>query len=268
MPRPERQPPGQAGQALETGVHGVGVGARQVDTAKPIDEQGVPGHQVVPDDQALAPRRVARSVEQAHANRTDLDDVVVQVRDERRDGRPAHLRDPWHLVFLDMDRDRGQLEQVGQALDMFPEYFPTHVVGVVVGGEHPGQPQTSLIDPSQQGVYIVSRVDEQNFTGYAVTYDVDVVAHRGGEPVVYGKVFASQQLMEENPVWHAPIVRDGRANQLDQRTIEDASCRCTPPLEGTGCWLEGASVDAVGTPAVVSVLRKGSNGRPAHILVG
>jgi mycothiol S-conjugate amidase len=179
----------------------------------------------------LAPGRMAGGVEQTDTNSTDLDHIVVEVLDERRNSCPAHLRDPRHLVFLNMDRYRDQLQQVDQALDVLSEYVPTDVVGVVVGGEHAGQPQARLFDPPEQERYVISRVDEEHLAADAVAHHVNVVAHRRGEPVAHGKVFASEQLMEEDPLRHGPH-RKGRAKEPARPRHRRANLSAVHPPTG------------------------------------
>ena len=52
------------------------------------------------------------------------------------------------LVFLDVHRHVGQLEQVDQALDVLAEDVAADVVGVVVGGEHTDQAEVSGGQPA------------------------------------------------------------------------------------------------------------------------
>ena len=106
-----------------------------------------------------------------------------------------------------MHRDLGQLEQVHESLYVLPKNVPTHMVGVVVGRQYPGQRQTGLFDPSEQRPYVIGRVHQHNFARSGVADHVDVVAHRGCELVASSEVPTSEELAKEQPFWHRPIVQ-------------------------------------------------------------
>jgi len=159
---------------------------------------------------------MARRVQQAHPNGADLDDIVVPMRDQRRHERAAHLRYPRNLVLLDVDRDLGQLQQVHQSLYVLPKNVPTHMVCVVVSRQYPREREAGLFDPSDQRPYVISRVHQQYFARSGVAYDVDVVPHCRCELVAGGEVPPREELAEEQPFWHRPIVQTARTSSPGQ----------------------------------------------------
>ena len=105
---------------------------------------------------------------------------------------PGHLQDPGDFLFLHVDRYVSQFQQVNESLDVLTEYFPTDVVGVIVGCQRPHQVQARTLGPVDQGDDVVGGVDEQHVAGVAVADDIDVVAHRRSELVADGEVVPGQ----------------------------------------------------------------------------
>ena len=147
-------------------------------------------------------------VQEAHPDRSDLDDIIVFVGHERGHRGAGHLPHPGNLVLLNVDGDVSQLEQVDQALDVLPENLPTDVVGVVMGRQYPRQAKPAALKPGEQSGHVVGRVDQQHLAGGGIADDIDVVTHRGGELVARRELLAGEQLAEEYPLGH-PAHRRG-----------------------------------------------------------
>ncbi len=69
----------------------------------------------------------------------DLDDIVARVGHEMIAPDPGRRLDPLDLSHVGVDRDLGQLQQLGDAHDGMAEQVAADVIGVIVGGEHTGE---------------------------------------------------------------------------------------------------------------------------------
>ena len=237
MPWPKGKPARQAGQALEACVHGVGVGPGQVRAATAFQEQRVPGHEVVVDHEALAPRSVTGRMERPHGDSTHRQGVVVHVRHHRRRGHTCHLGDPLDLLFLDMNWYVGDFEQVDEALDMFAQDLTPDVVGVVVGSQDPHQAQPGAGEPCDQGVDVVGRIDEQDLAGRGVPDHIHVIAHRGGEAVAHSEVSPGEELTEEEALWHAAMLSHARSGPSPMRPLRSVPSHILVRMTDEPCLL-------------------------------
>ena len=191
---------GQGGEALQAVVQRRRVTTGEIGPSTAVEEQGVTGHEAALDEEALAPRRVPRSVQQLDVDGADGNDVARAMGSEfvrRHTDRAGH---PRSLGGLHMDRDVDLFEEGGDALDRVADHRSTDVIRVVVRGDHPGDVHAVGGDGGEQFGNRVGRVDEDALAGRPVADGVHEVDHLGGERVVDGKVATAQQLAEVQPI--------------------------------------------------------------------
>ena len=148
------------------------------------------------DEEALAPRRVARRVHQLDRDVADGDVIARLVGDELALGDAGRPGDPRRLGSLHVDRHVDPLEQPGQPLDRQPHHRAADVVGVVVRGEHAADDHAVGLDGVDDVVDGVRRVDEQALARLPVADGVDEVDHLRGHGIADGEVAAGQELAE------------------------------------------------------------------------
>ena len=90
--------------------------------------------------EALAARGVAGRVHQRDLDGADLHDVAGIVNGQMIVADPCRAAYPRRLVALHVDRAVDPLQQVGDALDRVAHHRSADVIGVVVRGQHAGDP--------------------------------------------------------------------------------------------------------------------------------
>ncbi len=114
---------------------------------------------------------------------------------------------------LDVDRDRGHLEQAGDALDAPTHQVPTDVVGVEVGGQRADTAHAVGGEHPEEVVHAVCRVDDDRLPGLPVAHQVDEVDHLTGHRIAGREVPAREELAEVQAVGcsggggHSPTLR-------------------------------------------------------------
>ena len=187
------------------------IAARQVGAAATVEEQGVAGHELAVDEEALAAGGVSRCVDEFDLDVAHPDDVAGVVADQLIGVDPGGAGDPGFFVALDVDRARHAFEQSGDPVDVEPHHRPADVVGVVVRGQHARHGHAVGSHRVDQAGGIVRRVDEHALTRGPVAHCVHEVDHLLGELVVGREVATREQLAEVQTIvvglGHAVSVR-------------------------------------------------------------
>ena len=191
---------GQFGEAHEALVHGAGVRSRQIGAATAVQKEGVARDETALHQEALAPGRVAGSVDACDVDGTDAQHVTrgTDAQMIRSDARGA--LDPRGLVLVHMDRHVMGGQEGRDSLDLVSEQGSADVVGVVVGDEDARDAHVVGLRGVDQIGHSIGRIDHETFPGGAVADEVREVDHLTGKGVVVREVASPEQLAEVQTV--------------------------------------------------------------------
>lgn len=155
--------------------------------------------------EALAARRVARSVDEVDLDRSDAKRVTRRVGAQIGVTQSGRTRHPRNLVLVHVNRNLNTFEESSDSFDAVAHHRTTHVIGVVVSGQYPGHAKAIGLHDVDEVVDAVGRIDDDAFAGPTVADQVNEVGHLRGQRIARGEVVAREQLAEvEVVVGHRP----------------------------------------------------------------
>ena len=226
MARVQHRRVSERGELAQALVHGVGVTTGEVRSTAAGQEQRVSRNEPPVDEEALASRCVTRGVKQFHFDGTDRHTVAAVMADNVPGIQSGDPADRQHLLPVGVDRNGGFLEKAREAFDVVTHHGTTHMVGVVVGCEHPDDVDPIAGRNSEDVVHRVGRVHDQGLRGHPVADEIREIHHLTCEPVASGVIPSGEKLPKVQPVVvvHPPDPSPSAAADSSQR-----SCEAGPP---------------------------------------
>lgn len=155
--------------------------------------------------EALAARRVARSVDEVDLDRSDAKRVTRRVGAQIGVTQSGRARHPRNLVLVHVNRNLNTFEESSDSFDAVAHHRTTHVIGVVVSGQHSGHAKAIGLHDVDEVVDSVGRIDDDAFAGSTVADQVDEIGHLRRQRITHGEIVAREQLAEvEVVVGHRP----------------------------------------------------------------
>ena len=144
--------------------------------------------------ETLASRCVTGGVKKGDVDVSHGHNISTCVRDEVSVSKTRRSHNPGGLVGLDVHRYGALLEQCRNAFDCVTHHRAAHMVGVIVGGQHPRQGHVVIIGDAQNVVDCIGGVNDYTFARVSIANQIDEIHHLVGQGVVGGKVPATQEL--------------------------------------------------------------------------
>ena len=126
---------------------------------------------------------------------------------------------------MDVDRHLDLFEEVGDANDLPAEQIATHVIGVVVGGQHAGEAHPFGREEGDHLVGSVGGIDCDGLADFTVPDQVYKVHHLASHRIAARDVAARQQLAEVQAVGGHALIGSGdqSASLARRRSFEKIS---------------------------------------------
>lgn len=118
MAREQNGVVGNFGEPLKALHHLLRVGAGEIGSSTPFEEQRVTGDESTVDEEALTPRRVTRRVQQRDVDLSNGEYVAGRVRDEVIVTDVGGFLNPFVFFGLNVNRAIDSVEQCCNALDV------------------------------------------------------------------------------------------------------------------------------------------------------
>jgi len=145
-------------------------------------------------------------VDEFDVDTSHLDDIAGLMGHEIGASHSGRTFDPGCFEGVHVNGHRAGLEKTGDPFDAVAHHRSTHVIGVVVGGQHAGDSHSVLFGDGAEVVDAVGRIDDQTFSGRSIADQVDEVRHLVRQAVIDGEVVTGQQLAEVEIVVDCSLV--------------------------------------------------------------
>ena len=177
-------------------IHLLGIAPGKICAPAPVEEERVARDEGTMNMKALATRGVPWGVDEVDGERSDRHLFATVVRNELGCCNPCSSCDPRNFVLVDVDRKIVRREQFCNASDRMAHHRATDVVCVVMAHQNSCDSHVVAGCDVENLLCRVRGVDDHAFFRLAVTNEIDVVDHLGGEFVTPREVSSREELPE------------------------------------------------------------------------